>query len=92
MCPILLAVPSPVHFIKASPTEQSVTFAGEFLDLTSLSNETGLNYTYLSHIFSAHSSKLPSTKYGIRLARALGMDYPDFISELLSKKSAKTQE
>lgn len=77
---------SPTHYIHPSPTDNSVVFAGEYIDIKALSQEEGFNYTYLSHIFSANSPKFPSTKTGMLLADALGMDYPEFIRELLSKK------
>lgn len=83
--------PAPIHFLKDTPTEQTVIFAGEYIDLTALARATGLNITYLSHIFSANSPKLPSTKYGMRLAEHLGMKYPDFIAEIISKKHAESE-
>lgn len=80
---------SPTNYIHPSPTDKSVVFAGEYLDITKMAEEEGFNYTYLSHIFSANSLKFPSTKTGMRLADALGMDYPEFIRELLLKKDSR---
>lgn len=83
-----MGMSAPRHYLKSLPTEQTVTFGGEYIDLKGIAAEVDLNYTYLSHIFSANSAKLPSTNYGRKLAEALGMDYGDFITELLKKKSA----
>lgn len=83
------AASSPTKYIHPSPTDQSVTFAGEYIDITAMAEEEGFNYTYLSHVFSAKSSKFPSHKTGQLLADALGMAYGDFIEQLLLKKAAK---
>lgn len=80
---------SPTRFLKDAPKEQTVIFAGEFIDISQMADELELNLSYLSHIFSARSRKLPSTKYGMVLAEALGMEYPDFIEQLLQKKNSE---
>ncbi len=78
---------SPANYIHPSPTDKTVVFAGEYIDIKAMAEEGGFNYTYLSHIFSARSPKFPNIRTGMRLADALGMEYPDFIKELLAKKS-----
>jgi hypothetical protein len=80
----------PSRFIHTSPTERSVIFAGEFLNLTEMAHETGLHITYLSHIFSANSPRVPSHRVGMMIADALGMEYGDFIREILLKKGLET--
>jgi hypothetical protein len=80
---------APTNYIHPSPTDKTVVFAGEFLDIRRMADEEGFNYTYLSHIFSANSPKFPARKVGQQLAEALGMEYPEFIRELLLKKESK---
>ena len=82
----------PTQFIHPSPTDNSVIFAGEYIDIKRMAEEAGFNYTYLSHIFSANSPKFPSHKTGEVIADALGMDYPDFVRELRLKKANKNDE
>lgn len=79
----------PTKYLHPSPTDKSVIFANQYIDIKTMAEEEGFNYTYLSHIFSAHSKKIPSHKTGQVLADILGMDYGDFIRELLLKKGQK---
>lgn len=81
---------SPTRYIIESPTGKSVRFAGVAIDIKQMAEDTGCNYTYLSHIFSRNSAKLPSTAYGMLLADTLGMTYLEFLEQLLEQKEAKT--
>lgn len=82
----------PTQYIHPSPTDKTVQFANQFIDIRRLADEEGFNYTYLSHIFSANSPKIPNHKTGQLLADALGMEYGDFVRELFLKKTAKTEQ
>lgn len=81
----------PTQYLHPSPTDNSVIFAGEYIDIKRMAEEEGINYTYLSHVFSANSPKFPSHKTGEIIADALGMDYPEFVRELRLKKAQKDQ-
>ena len=82
----------PTKYIHPSPTDKSVIFANQYIDIKRLAEEEGFNYTYLSHIFSANSPKVPGHKVGQQIADAIGMDYADFIREILLKKAEKIVE
>lgn len=81
---------SPTKHIKAKLTGRDVEFGGEYIDLKSICDSSNIDYSHLSHIFSATSPKMPSHTVGRLLAEELGMTYPDFIEALDEKKSAKT--
>ena len=76
----------PTRYLHEDPTPKTVVFCDEFIDIKKMAEEEGFNYTYLSHVFSAHSPKFPAHRVGQQIALALGMEYGDFVDALLLKK------
>jgi transcriptional regulator with XRE-family HTH domain len=75
-----LAMPGPRAYMMDSPTAQSVSFAGHFINLSEIARVEGLNSSYLSRIFSGERN--PTIPLARRLANALKMDIGEFIEEL----------
>lgn len=74
--------------IEPSPTKQTIRFAGTPVNMSKLCEETGVIYSYLSHILNGH--RTPSIDIAKKVATGLGMDLGEFIqAQALQKPRRK---
>lgn len=69
---------------KPRVTKQSISFNGEKLNLSDLGRTLCLDHSYLSRIFSG--TRNPSIHVAQRIARTLGMDLPEFLTAIESRR------
>ena len=73
--------------IETSPTQKTITFAGDYLSLAQLSAKTGMYSSLVSRIFAG--VRLPSLQSAIILSRALNMTIDEFLAALEERTGRK---
>ena len=73
-------ISKPTGCLATKPTEQSVLFCHEFINLSQLARLTHISVSGLSLVFSG--KRQPSVKNARKMAAALETDLGDFLKEL----------
>lgn len=73
-----MAIIGPWGCLDRHPTAQSIRFNGKYINLKEMSRLHDLDHGYLSRIFN--QKRIPSIAYAKVIAKALHMQYDDFIA------------
>lgn len=73
-----MAITGPFGCLDRHPTAQSIRFNGKYINLKEMSRLYNLDHGYLSRIFNKH--RIPSIAYAKTIAKALHMQYEDFLA------------